>query len=65
MVGAAVVVGAGVSSTDVIVNASMPPTTFLNRPTAVQFPTDPHDTELKNVNGLVFYTPAANTAGVA
>jgi hypothetical protein len=27
------------------VNASKPPAAFLNRPAAVQFPADPHDTE--------------------
>jgi hypothetical protein len=37
----------------------------MNPPTAVQFPTDPHDTEEKTVFGVVFCTPTANTAGVA
>jgi hypothetical protein len=37
----------------------------MNPPTAVQFPTDPHDTERKYASGVVFCTPVANTAGVA
>ena len=42
-----VVVEDGVLSIDVIVNASNPPASVRNRPAAVQFPADPHDTALK------------------
>ena len=37
---------------DVIVNASLKPSEFLNCPTAVQFPDDAHDTQLKRASGL-------------
>ena len=46
-------------------NASNPPAALRNCPTAVQFPADPHDTEVKRAFGVVFWTPEPNTAGVA
>ncbi|MFM9036365.1 MAG: hypothetical protein ACKOJ9_01590, partial [Actinomycetota bacterium] len=52
-------------SVDVCVNASKPPAAFLNDPTAVQFPADTHDTDLKLALGLVFWTPVAKDAGRA
>ena len=50
---------------DVVVNASLPPPTFLKVPAAVHFPADAHDTALKYVLVLVFCTPAAKTTGCA
>jgi hypothetical protein len=42
----------------------MNPAAFLNDPTAVQFPSDAHDTELKRASGLLNCAPLANSAGV-
>jgi hypothetical protein len=39
---------------DICVNASLPPAAFLNRPAAVQFPADPHDTEEKYPSGEAY-----------
>jgi hypothetical protein len=47
---------------DVMVTASKPPPAFLKFPTAVQLPTDGHDTAKKVALGLAFWTPALNTA---
>ena len=38
---------------------------FVNHPTAEQFPTDAHDTELKYPLGVVFWIASAKTAGWA
>jgi hypothetical protein len=49
--------GSGVPHTppvNVCVNASELPAALLNRPAAVQFPADPHDTELKIAEGVAF-----------
>jgi hypothetical protein len=48
-----------------MVNASESPPAFLKFPTAVQLPTDGHDTDAKFENGFTFWTPAAKTAGCA
>jgi hypothetical protein len=50
---------------DVIVNDSKSPTGLMKRPTAVQFPGDPHDTDFNSENELAACTPAPNTAGAA
>jgi hypothetical protein len=47
---------------NVCVNASVSPAAFLNRPAAVQFPADQHDTELRDAEGVAFWTPDANDA---
>ena len=52
-------------SIDVMVNASRPPALFLNDPTAVQFPSVGHDTELNHASGFTFWVPASNCAGRA
>jgi hypothetical protein len=49
----------------VMVNASEASDIFLNLPTAVQFPGDAHDTELKSAIREIGWTPSANTAGRA
>ena len=46
-------------------NASRSPLIFLNDPTAVQFPGEAHETELKAAEGASFWTPSANCAGRA
>jgi hypothetical protein len=50
---------------DEIVNASLPPPTFLKVPAAAQFPADAHDTDNKSSSGFTLWTPAAKTAGCA
>jgi len=49
----------------VCVKASVWPAAFLNLPTAVQLPSDGHDTEKSTAAGLVFCTPVPNIAGLA
>jgi hypothetical protein len=48
-----------------MVNASKPSSLFLKLPTAVQFPDDVHDTELKYEVGELLWIPLWNTAGRA
>jgi len=50
---------------DVMVNATKLRTTVWNCPTAVQFPGDVHDTELKIALGSGLWTPFSNSAGRA
>ena len=52
-------------SVDVMVNASMLSSMFLNLPTAVQFPSVGHDTEKNNAPGFTFWMPFSNCAGCA
>jgi hypothetical protein len=48
-----------------MVKASLELPKFLNCPTAVQFPADAHDTDLKSSWGYSAWTPSGNTAGRA
>ena len=48
-----------------MVNAGKLPALFLNDPTAVQFPSVGHDTELNCESGFSDWTPSSNCAGCA
>ena len=52
-------------SSDVMVNASLLSSLFLNVPTAVQFPGDEHDTDVNCASGSSDWMPTSNCAGRA